>query len=97
MLEETVEHPNYLSYLMRLWRADREPQATQETTWRASLESAQTGATVAFANLEDLFAFLREQTGLAAEFRHETGQDEGGRDTTVVVVFYSAGHKRGKG
>jgi hypothetical protein len=47
---------SYSAYLVRLWK-DGEP-----SVWRASAQSAQTGATVRFATLDDLFAFLAAQT-----------------------------------
>ncbi len=52
-------YPHYLSYLLRLWQGgDQEEQA-----WRASLESVGTGERRAFTSLDDLFNFLRAQTG----------------------------------
>jgi hypothetical protein len=85
----------YLSYLVRLWRAEgpaepgaaepgaaepgaAEPEAAEpgaaepSALWRVSVESAQTGETAMFADLDDLFAFLKEQTG--------TGPDTGGKE-----------------
>jgi hypothetical protein len=58
------KQPDYLSYLLRLWREEnhRAPGA-DKTIWRASLESAHTGEKRTFASLSDLFDFLREQTG----------------------------------
>jgi len=59
--------PDYLSYLLRLWRVcERGPPDWQAPIWRASLQSPQTGKRVSFATLDDLFAFLREQTGLGS-------------------------------
>ena len=55
----TQEPPAYRSYLLRLWRAERDGQPI----WRASLESAQTGERRTFADLATLCAFLAEQTG----------------------------------
>jgi hypothetical protein len=52
MAEEPQE---YLSYLLRLWRASLHGKPT----WRASLESAQTGERRSFADLESLFAFFK--------------------------------------
>ncbi len=57
--KEAKEQVDYLSYLLRLWQ-EGEGQAT---TWRASLESPHTGERKGFANLDDLFTFLCEQTG----------------------------------
>jgi hypothetical protein len=47
----------YHSYLLRLWRSSQ-----GNAVWRASLESAQSGERLAFADLESLFAFLEAQT-----------------------------------
>jgi len=55
MAEELQE---YQSYLLRLWRTS----SHGKPTWRASLESAQTGERRGFADLASLFAFLEEQT-----------------------------------
>lgn len=57
--QDTREQPDYLSYLLRLWRVSE-----KETDWRASLESSHTGEREGFASLDDLFRFLREQTGV---------------------------------
>jgi len=57
--EGSKEQPDYLSYLLRLWRAGD----GERPMWRASLRSAHTGEQVGFASLEDLFRFLRIQTG----------------------------------
>jgi hypothetical protein len=61
------ELPDYLSYLLRLWRVrgDGKTHRKEKTTWRASLESSLTGKQRGFASLDDLFAFLREQTDAA--------------------------------
>jgi hypothetical protein len=53
------EQREYHSYLLRLWRTGSQGNAT----WRASLESAQTGERHGFADLASLVAFLEEQTG----------------------------------
>jgi hypothetical protein len=70
------EQPDYLSYLLRLWRVtgddktnqgDEASHCTGETvTWRASLESALTGERKGFASLDDLFDFLRRQTDVSS-------------------------------
>ena len=67
--KETREQPDYLSYLLRLWRVGEE-----EATWRASLESSHTGERKGFASLDDLFGFLREQTGVVLIARGDDGQ-----------------------
>jgi hypothetical protein len=52
------EQPDYLSYLLRLWRED----SKGATNWRASLESAITGKRHVFPCLMELFAFLQRET-----------------------------------
>jgi hypothetical protein len=54
----TIQDPDYRSYLLRLWRATCDGQ----TVWRASLESPQTGEQAGFASLEALFDHLRAST-----------------------------------
>ena len=48
----------YMSYLLRLWQAEREGTLT----WRASLECAHTGERWGFASLAALCAFLEQET-----------------------------------
>jgi hypothetical protein len=45
-------------YILRLWRAD-EPQTAE---WHASLEDPSTKERFGFSSLEQLFAFLMEQS-----------------------------------
>ena len=47
--------PNYLAYLVRLWRES-------ETNWRGTLENPHTGQRHAFASIEELLLFLKQQT-----------------------------------
>ena len=56
--ESTALEPDYLSYLVRLWRTKGGAAA-----WRGSIESPHTGERLGFGSLDELFAFLREQTG----------------------------------
>ena len=67
------EQPDYLSYLLRLWRVDGEEKAV----WRASLESPHTGERRGFAKLADLFTFLEEETGHVA--RGQTAPNADGK------------------
>jgi hypothetical protein len=55
------EQPDYMSYLLRLWRETAQGQ----TVWWASLESSLTSERQVFTSLCDLFQFLRQQTGAA--------------------------------
>ena len=54
---------HYLSYLLRLWPASRDTEAT----WHASLENPHTGQRLGFANLEDLLQFLKEEISVATD------------------------------
>ena len=51
------ERRDYFSYLLRLWRVGK-----QKAVWRASLESPHSGERIGFASLDELIAFLRQQT-----------------------------------
>lgn len=52
----TEERPDYLSYLLRLWRINGEGR-----DWRISIVSPHTGECKNFTSLEALWLFLREQ------------------------------------
>jgi hypothetical protein len=52
------QQPIVRSYLLRLWPAG----SAGKQIWRASLENMQTGERLGFANLEQLFMFLMQQT-----------------------------------
>lgn len=60
---ELSKPPHYTAYLVRLW------QESVHAPWRASAQSASSGEKIMFANLEELFAFLSDQT--RAEHHHE--------------------------
>ncbi len=49
----------YQTYVLRLWRG----QCRGRWQWRASIESPYTGERQSFADLEQLFAYVREQCG----------------------------------
>ncbi len=53
----TTSERHYVSYLVRMWRAGGD----DARAWRAAVESAQTGEKEAFANLDELFVFLRDE------------------------------------
>lgn len=59
MPEDSVEQQDYLSYLLRLWRQGN----AERPMWRASLKGVHDGQQVGFASLDDLFHFLRNETG----------------------------------
>jgi hypothetical protein len=54
-----AEQPVYRSYLLRLWQVS----AADPSSWRLSLEEVRTHQRHNFASLEQLFAFLIEETG----------------------------------
>ena len=57
------EQPGYRSYLLRLWRIG----SADVPNWRASLEDARTHQRLNFASLEQLFAFLIDETNGALD------------------------------
>ena len=64
--------PDYLSYLLRLWRA----RERGKPAWRASLQNPHTGERVSFCTLDELFAFLRRQTDTEPDPQHTTTNGE---------------------
>jgi hypothetical protein len=70
----TKKQPEQLSFLLRLYRAGGEPETqpiSGRAVWRISLENVRTRQRQGFANLEDLFDFLRALTDLSANDCHE--------------------------
>ena len=64
------ERPKYLSYLLRLWRANGQAADDRDeasAVWLASLESSRTHERWAFRTLEELFDYLRGETGAARD------------------------------
>jgi hypothetical protein len=59
------EQPDYLSYLLRLWRDIHRGEG--QAVWHASLESSLTGKRQGFSSLDDLFAFLRQETRVVVD------------------------------
>jgi hypothetical protein len=57
--KEPGEMSGYVSYLLRMWRE----QGGQTTWWRASLQDPHSGERLGFADLENLFSFLRRVAG----------------------------------
>jgi hypothetical protein len=51
--------PDYISYLLRIWQSNG-----NETVWRASLQDPHTGKRLGFASIDELYIFLRRQTGV---------------------------------
>jgi hypothetical protein len=83
-LSDMRAQPDYLSYLLRLWRVseDQGVQRGDAANWRASLESPHSGERVGFAGLEELFDFLLQQTGLASDIDQRNGEYESPQGTT---------------
>lgn len=64
------ERPEYLSYLLRLWRENDADQChchTGPTVWRATIENALTGEWQGFHGLDALFTFLRRATDVVVD------------------------------
>jgi hypothetical protein len=70
----TTSGPDYLAYLLRLWRVGKKDEAA----WRASLEDAHTGERQGFADLTTLLAFLEAATERSG--RRQESADAGCRD-----------------
>jgi hypothetical protein len=62
---------SYLSYLLRLWPAG----TGGGIAWRASLEDVSTGERQAFADLDALLDYLREQTQATPPQEQQDGGD----------------------
>ena len=73
-MEEVVPKPpaKYLSYLLRLWEVS---VGGGDEAWRASVESVQGGTKVTFATLDELLAFLQQET-------HPSSSADRGIDST---------------
>ena len=67
------EKRRYISFLLRLWQAE----SKGDLVWWASLESSRTEERWGFASLDELFAFLRQQTAGASD--SSAGEGEAGR------------------
>lgn len=75
--------PDYLSYLLRLWRVSGEegaPGIADEAVWHASLEDPHTGQRQGFASPDKLFDYLQAQMGLAP-VGAPTSDDQSGRQS----------------
>jgi hypothetical protein len=62
--KDSGEYRDYVSYLLRMWQdcSDEGSPPLQEVLWRASLQSPHTGEQIGFADLDNLFAYLKAQT-----------------------------------
>jgi len=69
----STEPTIYHAYLLRIWQTKL--TATGQIIWRASLEDPRTGDRLGFATLEQLFAYLIEQTEHMNQSR-TSGADE---------------------
>jgi hypothetical protein len=67
------KRPDYLAYLLRLWRASDDGESHhggEKPVWRASVQCAYTRECRGFASLDDLFDFIRRQTDTTADETH---------------------------
>jgi hypothetical protein len=71
--DETQDQPDYLSYLLRLWRVTLAGQVA----WRASLECPHTGDRLGFADLHSLWSFLQSQMRLQEENAQAQSEEVG--------------------
>jgi hypothetical protein len=62
MVSPTKKPGEYMAYMLRIWPLRNKSRLL----WRATLENAQTGERVGFASLDELFDYLRQQTGQAS-------------------------------
>ena len=53
------EPSRYFSYLIRIWEA----RTNDKHTWRASLERPGLKERLGFSNIEELFAFIKDDVG----------------------------------
>ena len=74
-----IADASYTSYLLRLWRAQRE----DGHTWIASVQSTATGEQRRFPDLEVLIQFLREEFG-GCEQGQEPPPEAQATETTTV-------------
>ena len=70
MDREPKDRRDYLSFLLRLWRGEK------QDTWRASLQSTATARIIHFTDVEAMIAFLVAE--LAAE-----ADDAGAREPAI--------------
>ncbi len=56
-----TDHRTYQSYLLRLWRAEK------QDVWRASLQSTATAQVLHFADVEAMIAFLVAELAAAGD------------------------------
>jgi hypothetical protein len=68
------EPPRYRSYLLVLWE-ERGRDPSSPGVWRFRLEDPHTGKRVGFRSMDELFGYLRNQTGTSAGT--DGGQEEG--------------------
>jgi hypothetical protein len=64
---------DYAAYLLRLWRE----KGGGAIRWRASLQDPHSGERVGFANLEELFGFLRRETADLPERNESSSNSKG--------------------
>ena len=67
------DQPEYLSYLLRLWRVT----IAGQVAWRASLECPHTGDKLGFADLHSLWDFLQSQMRLQEESAQARSEEAG--------------------
>ncbi|MGD2179028.1 MAG: hypothetical protein PVG71_14540 [Anaerolineae bacterium] len=80
----------YLSYLLRMWQDSGGSPGGDPPLWRASLESPHNHTVQAFAGLDELFAFLREQVDMEPPQSGAAAGEEfierGGSEMKKIIV-----------
>jgi len=78
-----IQKSRYLSYMLRLWQdSGGDLPGDEPRPWRASLEIPQSGDRLGFPNLEDLFAFLENETRSASP--SSVRPDEAGSQPSIM-------------
>jgi hypothetical protein len=93
------EQPDYLSYLLRLWRANSgpaEPHGRGRPLWRASLEDPRSGERLGFGSPVELFRFLEEAMGCVHRQRHDDLDAEQKEVTTTSENPVSIENRKSK-
>ncbi len=68
----------YLSYILRLWREDK-----PGSRWLSSLQNPISGERIGFADMDELFEFLRKKTR-QGETRHRDSDSEEVTDENTI-------------
>ena len=88
-MKDGASSPNYVSYLLRMWResgAGEPSDKGKRPAWRASVVSTLTGRRRGFANLDELFDFLRRQENMILDGQPDDHQSEEGDSSLATTA-----------